>query len=391
MIRSRFRFERYLTFSLILCLLVASRMVLAPMLLEIERDLGLTHAVATSFFLVLSLGYAVSLLGSGFVAARLEHRDTILAGTAMGAAGLVVVALSRHLGLTYAGLFVMGAATGLYLPSGVASIYALAGDRERGKAIGVHEAGASFSFVLAPLLALAADGGERWRELLGALAAVSVALGLIHRFLGAGGRFRGEPPVIRNLSDLAANPEFRVTVVLFGLILGAGTGAFSVLPAFLVTERGMTQIEVNLVLSVSRLTGLPVAFLAGALADRVRPRVSLSVVLAGAGICTVLTGVARGPILLASLFLGPLLTGAFFPIAFALIPTIIPPGLRNLAVSMAMPFGYLVGAGVVPSLMGVLGEAGAFWVGYVVLGGLLVLGLGLVGRLGRAPAKGAMA
>ena len=66
MTSARFRFERYLSFSAILCLLIGSRMVFAPLLLPMERALGLTHAVATSFFLAISIGYSATLLPSGF-------------------------------------------------------------------------------------------------------------------------------------------------------------------------------------------------------------------------------------------------------------------------------------------------------------------------------------
>jgi predicted MFS family arabinose efflux permease len=120
-----FRPQRYLSFAAILCLLIASRMVFAPLLLPMERDLGLSHAVSTSFFLVLSVGYAVTLPLSGFVSARLEHRHIIVLATFTDALGLGLVAVSPGLGLTYVGLALIGASTGLYFPSGIASIYEL--------------------------------------------------------------------------------------------------------------------------------------------------------------------------------------------------------------------------------------------------------------------------
>lgn len=167
-------------------------------------------------------------------------------------------------------------------------------------------------------------------------------------------------------------------MVLFGLMLGAGAGAFSVLPTYLVTERGMPEHTVNVIVSLSRLTGLPVAYLAGSLADRWSPRLSLAVLLAFAGSCTILTGVASGWLLMMALFAQPLLTGAFFPIAFALLPSITPRELRNVAVAMVVPVGYIAGGGLVPSLMGLLGERGSFWIGFVVLGALLLAGLALI-------------
>ena len=81
-----------------------NRIVLAPLLPAIEKDLGLSHTAAGSFFLLMSLGYFVSLLGSGFVAARLTLRRTVLLssfilgvatlggpGSACGATGFGVI------------------------------------------------------------------------------------------------------------------------------------------------------------------------------------------------------------------------------------------------------------------------------------------------------------
>ena len=44
------------------------RIILAPLLPTIEKDLSLGHSEAGSLFLLISLGYFISLLGSGFVA-----------------------------------------------------------------------------------------------------------------------------------------------------------------------------------------------------------------------------------------------------------------------------------------------------------------------------------
>ena len=47
-----------------------ARIVLAPLMPVIEADLGLDHAEAGSLFLLISAGYFVSLLGSGFLSSR---------------------------------------------------------------------------------------------------------------------------------------------------------------------------------------------------------------------------------------------------------------------------------------------------------------------------------
>ena len=64
------------------------RVVLAPLLPVIEKDLGIGHAVAGGFFMMIALGYATGLFGSGFVSAHLTHRRTIVIAAVAGDEGV---------------------------------------------------------------------------------------------------------------------------------------------------------------------------------------------------------------------------------------------------------------------------------------------------------------
>ena len=55
-----------------------SRVVFSPLLVQIEEELHLSHAKSGSLFLLISIGFAPVMLGSGFVSQRLTHRGTIL-------------------------------------------------------------------------------------------------------------------------------------------------------------------------------------------------------------------------------------------------------------------------------------------------------------------------
>ena len=48
-----------------------SRIILAPLMPAIEKDLGISHGEAGSLFLLISAGYFTALLGSGFFSSRL--------------------------------------------------------------------------------------------------------------------------------------------------------------------------------------------------------------------------------------------------------------------------------------------------------------------------------
>ena len=48
-----------------------------------------------------------------------------------------------------------------------------------------------------------------------------------------------------------------------------------------------------------------------------------------------------------------------------------PPSARNVAVSFAMPMGFMVGGGLIPLMVGVAGDMGSFGVGIAICGALI--------------------
>ena len=50
-----------------------ARIIQAPLMPAIERELGISHGEAGALFFTISIGYFISLMGSGFVSARLRH------------------------------------------------------------------------------------------------------------------------------------------------------------------------------------------------------------------------------------------------------------------------------------------------------------------------------
>ena len=53
------------------------RVICSPLMPTIEDDLGIGHGEAGSVFLLISAGYFVTLVGSGFFSSRFTHRKTI--------------------------------------------------------------------------------------------------------------------------------------------------------------------------------------------------------------------------------------------------------------------------------------------------------------------------
>jgi NNP family nitrate/nitrite transporter-like MFS transporter len=129
-----------------------SRIALSPLLPTIEKDLGVGHGEAGSFFLLISLGYFAMLLASNVVSSQLSHRRTILLSSVLVGCALLFVSMSQGLWGIRLGFVLLGMAAGLYLPSGIVTLTALVRSKDLGKAMAVHELAPNLAFVVAPLL-----------------------------------------------------------------------------------------------------------------------------------------------------------------------------------------------------------------------------------------------
>ena len=351
-----------------------ARIILAPLMPVIEKDLGVSHGEAGSLFLLISAGYLVTLIGSGFFSARLNHKRTIILSSV--AVGIVVmgVALSRGLWAMGLGLLSLGLAAGIYLPSGIATLTSLISPRHYGKALAIHELAPNLSFVAAPLVSEALLGWISWRGVLALLGAASVLLGIAFARFGRGGEFLGETPSPGPFKTLLALRSFWIMVGLFSLGISATLGIYTMLPLYLVSARGMLREWANLLIAFSRIAAVGTAFLAGWASDRHGPKATMVAVFLLTGLVTMLLGAVPDSWLVAIVFLQPALAACFFPAGFAALSMIGPPRVRNLAVSLTIPFAFLVGAGAVPTGIGNLGDAGFFSLGIIMTGGLIFAG-----------------
>ena len=364
--------------ALVFFFVFTCRIVFSPLLPSIEADLGLSHARSTSFFLFITVGYSAASLLSGLVSARIGHRGTILASILAVGAALLLISRSPSLGAIRAGLVLLGATSGMYLPSAIPAATTLASGGGEGRALAVHELAPNLAFVLVPLAAAALLARLSWRTFLLALGVAALAAGAAFLAFGRSGAFRGEPPSLANVRLILSRPSYWVLALLFTLGVGSGVGVFAVMPTYLVTERGLGQAAVNTLIGLSRISGLAAIFAAGWLADRFGARAMLAAILLATGAATSALGFGRGALLTSAVFVQPVLTACFFPVGFAAIARITPRRIYNVTVSLLLPISYTLGGGVAPSLLGILGDRGSFALGLVLFGALIAAGSALV-------------
>jgi fucose permease len=85
-----------------------ARIILSPLLPTIEKELGISHGQAGSFFFLISAGYVIGLLGSGFLASRSSHKITIVISTAGVGLALLGISVVSSLWAMRVGLFRLG-------------------------------------------------------------------------------------------------------------------------------------------------------------------------------------------------------------------------------------------------------------------------------------------
>jgi NNP family nitrate/nitrite transporter-like MFS transporter len=351
-----------------------ARIIMAPLMPTIEQDLHITHSQAGSLFLLVSVGYFPSIMGSGFISARLTHRRTIVLSSVTLGMALLLVSQCRTLWAIRVGLIALGLSAGFYLPSGIATLTSLISSRHWGKALAIHELAPNLSFLTAPLISEALLRWISWRGILGLLGVAALLAGAAFARFGKGGKFPGEALNLGSIKILFTNHSFWIITLLFGLGVSGTLGIYAMLPLYLVIERGFERDWANSLIAISRIPVPGMSFLAGWGTDHLGPKRTLFGVFLLAGLAIVLLGITSGTWLVLIILIQPLLAACFFPAGFVALSLVVPPAFRNVAVSLMVPLGFIFGGGIIPTLIGVSGDAGTFPLGIVLVGVLVFSG-----------------
>ena len=374
----RDRLSPLLLIASIFLLNFTARIIAAPLLPTIEKDLGFSHGDAGSLFLFLSIGYFISLLGSGHISSRITHRKTIAVSAIAVGAALSLISFSKTLFTMRCCVFLLGISAGIYLPSGITTVTSLVKPRHWGKAVAIHELAPNLSFILTPLLAEILLHWFIWRNILFFVGIVSVIVGMVFPQLGKGGNFSGEAPNFSSIKKILEIPAFWILIVLFSLAITSTLGIYNMLPLYLVTEHGMSLDWANSLVGTSRISTLGMAFLGGWATDRFGSKPIMIGVFFVTGILTVLIGMVSTYWIAAVVFLQPVLAVCFYPAGFAALSTISTPENRNMAISLTIPVAFVLGGGVVPALIGIMADNGYFSWGITLSGAMIMMGFFLL-------------
>ncbi len=346
----------------------------------LEIELGFNHAAAGNIFLALGVGNAIGLLLNGFLSREINHNRTV------GWSAVIVGVISLFLSQAWSypslvcGMLALGICVGLYLPSGIATVTSLVRPEDWGKTIATHEAAPNTAFVVAPLLAEAVLLFADWHVAVLMLAVIQIMLGLLFLRFGKGGAYPGVSPLSSLAGRLVRRPVLWLLVFCFCTAVGISMGPYSMLPLFLVDDRGFSREAANQLLAISRIGAVILPFVSGWFTDRWGAKPALFLYFALCGCATILIGLASGPLLVAAVVLQPMFSVLFFTPAFTVVSHMFNPEERAVVVSFVGPINAFLGVGLIPWALGQLGQAGYFSEGFVAQGALCVLSLALLPR-----------
>src|SRR6056297_3537937 len=189
---------------------------------------------------------------------------------------------------------------------------------------------------------------------------------------GRGGAFHGEPPNFKNLKLILNNRAFWIMALFLVLSASSAIGVYSILPTYLISEKGMGPKLVNSVVGFSRVSAIAFVLGAGYLTDKFGLKTLLGIILFLTGGFVLLIGLLEGTPLLIAVFFQPMIVAAFFPVFNTSISNITTAKTRNVAFSLIIPFASALGAGATPTIMGLLGEHGHFATSFIGLGVLCI-------------------
>lgn len=362
-----------------------SRVVLSPLMPTVSDELGLSHGDAGSLFLFMSCGYFVSIILSGHVAGRINHKRTIVLSSV--ASGIMLLLISGCTGLLSLrlGLMSLGFAAGLYLPSAIATITRLVPLGYMARGMSVHELAPNLSFVVTPLACSAGLLLMDWRTELRLLGLLLVTMGVIYGFRGRSAGI-GVLPRAHVMLEVMRRPRFWLITVMFSMAICSTLGVYAMLPLFLVSELEMELDAANSLVAFSRIGSVCMPLLAGWLGDRFGNQRVMGGVLFVAGVLTVPMGYSDGWMLVALVVVQPMVAVCFFPSAFAVVAAVGPRDAGNVAISLCIPLAFLGGGGMLPTVIGIIGDHLRLGVGISAAGCLVVLASLLAIRLRRMPA-----
>ena len=350
-----------------------------------EDNLSLSHGAVGGFFTSYAIGYGLALLVAGRFVSGWGYKRVVV----FGFVGIGLLLICFQWAESYLALlilfFFLGFGGGTYMPSILSIITETYDYRHWGKAIGIHDSAASLSIFSMPILITLGLQLLPWRRLLLFLGSACLILPIFFWKVSREPRQDHSNQGARYI-DLFKRRTTWIMGLLWMFSAASNLGVYSIVPLYLIKERGMDFVLANTLFGISRVGGVFVSVLAGFLTDRYGYKRMLKWSIVTTGLSTI--GLALSSSLsqiLISLILQATFSLAFFPVGLAAILKLTPLSERSLALGVILAIGVIFGAGGAPFLLGLVADHFSFQAGIFCLGVLTTLSILSVRLLKDAP------
>ena len=347
---------------------IMARIIFPPMTPFICEEMNLCHADTGNLFFILSVGFAITLFGSQFLSSRISHKMTVIFSLLSTGFALVITSYAESFQFFRLSLFLVGLCSGFFIPSAVAMLREGVATQHLGKAFGIFATAQSVAFILSPIIVRSVIGVYSWKEILNGFGLISSIISVILFFLFKQGNEKGEPITISFVRSVFSWPSFWILLILLCLANGLNIGIYNMAPDYFQRHNLLDKDAVHQLIVIARVLSFGTAIVAGVVADRFGLKRSMVLSLVFCGALTSLMGAMNPSSSLVLFTLQSPVAACLMPLIHFAIATIVPPEKNSTIVSLIAPFGFLMGAGVVPQLLGFLGDFNLYAQGFVLFG-----------------------
>ncbi|MFC1953661.1 MFS transporter, partial [Chloroflexota bacterium] len=132
--------------------------LLQPLLPFIRDDFGMNYTQAAWIVSAFTFAYGISQLPAGWLADRIGSRFLLLIGTVGVAICGLLIGFSPTYSIMVVFLVLLGILGGGYHPAASPLVSASVEEKNRGRALGIHQIGGTGSFFLSPIIAVGVAG-----------------------------------------------------------------------------------------------------------------------------------------------------------------------------------------------------------------------------------------
>ncbi len=348
------------------------RALFGPLLPFLEKEFSITHSDSTRFLLAISMGYALSTLFSAYTCSRFLPRNIV--SVSLIACGLVLLSIgqTRSLPSMYFLFFALGCSAGHYFNGGLSTMRSLVRPEHWSRAIAIHELGPTMSFVLAPFLAGLGASVLGWRIVVNTMGVLSVIGGITFWLIAKGGTVPAQAVSWKGIDNIIHNRSFWFFTWVLALGVAGEFAPYSVLSLYMVQELNYSDDFTVTLLTLSRISPPLAVLYGGFVTAKYGSLRILQICFAVYAASMFLLATPWFWPMTIGMFLQPLATSITFPAMFTFLAESFSAKEQPTLLAISVPLASVLGAGIIPNMLGMFGDKSSFTHGFILLG-LMVL------------------